>query len=201
MDTRHNAPRFRLVVKAGAAAGQVFELSQDVVLIGRSRQSDLVVEEPELSRQHARLVRQGEGYLLEDLDSTNGTFVNGVRLTAPQRLQPGDEIRFGPKTVMVYEPVVFDAEATVAVDRPAPARAMPFEAPPTRPAQRVVGQVPPAPPAAVATPAEQSKNRHWLLVGCLVMLLLAACFIAGVLWYIDVNYLWCTVFPFLAGCP
>jgi len=193
-----NAPQFRLVVKAGAAAGRVFELNREVVIIGRSQQCDLVVEEPELSRQHARFVRQGGGYLLEDLGSTNGTFVNGVRLTAPRRLQPGDEIRLGPKTVMVYEPVVFDAEATVAVEpaatvRPAPARP---GAPPPRPEPRVVGQVPPA-AAAEAPP----KKRNWLLIGCLVVALLAVCFIAGVLWYIDANYLWCTVFPFLAGCP
>ncbi len=194
-----SSPRFRLVVKAGAAAGQTFELDRDEVIIGRSTQSHITIVEPELSRQHARFLRQGDGYILEDLGSTNGTFVNGVRLTAPRMLQPGDEIRLGPNTVMVYEPVVFDAEATVAVGpaptaRPAPA-APPSPPPPPRPEPRVVGRVPAAPVA------EAPKQRNWWLIGCLAVVIIGACLIAGALWYIDANYLWCTVFPFLAGCP
>lgn len=199
MDTmrRNSAPSFRLVVKAGAAAGQVFELSQDVAIIGRSQQCDLVIAELELSRQHARFVRQGDDYLLEDLGSTNGTFLNGMRLTMPQRLQPGDEIRLGPKTVMVYEPVIFDAEATAVMEpaataRPAPVRSAPPVAPSPRPAEQA------APSTKEATPPQK---RPWLLIGLLVVILLAACLLAGALWYIDANYLWCTVFPFLAGCP
>ncbi len=194
-----SSPRFRLVVKTGAAAGQTFELALDEVIIGRSTQSHITIVEPELSRQHARFIRQGDGYILEDLGSTNGTFVNGVRLTAPRMLQPGDEIRLGPKTVMVYEPVVFDTEATVAVEparaaaRPAPAA--PPSPPPPRPQPRVVGRV----PAAAVT--ETPKQRNWWLIGCLAVLIIGACLVAGALWYIDANYLWCAVFPFLAGCP
>ena len=125
--------------------------------------------------------------------------MNGVRLTAPRMLQPGDEIRLGPNTVMVYEPVVFDAEATVAVGpaptaRPAPA-APPSPPPPPRPEPRVVGRVPAAPVA------EAPKQRNWWLIGCLAVIIIGACLMAGALWYIDANYLWCTVFPFLAGCP
>ncbi len=192
--------RYRLVVKAGAAAGQVFNLDAETVLIGRSKQCDLVIEEPELSRKHARFVRQGEGYMLEDLGSTNGTFVNGARLSGPRLLQPGDEIRLGPNTVMIYEPVVFDPEATVAASpaataRPAPAAPPPPSAPPPpRPQPQVVGRVPPS-------AAEEPKSRNWWLIGCVTLIIIAICVLAGVLWYIDANYLWCTVFPFLAGCP
>lgn len=65
------------------------------VTIGRSPGSDIVIVDDFISSRHARVIPAGEGMLLEDLGSTNGTLVNGQRITAPVRLDAGDEIDLG----------------------------------------------------------------------------------------------------------
>ncbi len=79
----------------GAVAAVGPELS-----IGRRSGSSLVLDGPEVSRDHARLVKERGVYVLEDLGSTNGTFLNGRRIERA-RLQPGDEIRIGRATLTV----------------------------------------------------------------------------------------------------
>jgi len=74
--------------------GVVHELRETVTLIGRSRRCDVVVEDPNVSRQHAEIRRQGDSYVIRDLGSTNGTRVN--RRDARQAtLQHGDRIEVG----------------------------------------------------------------------------------------------------------
>jgi pSer/pThr/pTyr-binding forkhead associated (FHA) protein len=69
------------------------EIDGDVV-IGREG-ADLTIEDPELSRRHARVRPVDGGVEVEDLGSTNGTFVNGARVTTPRRLTRGDVVRVG----------------------------------------------------------------------------------------------------------
>ncbi len=71
-----------------------FALTADQVLIGRKSDADIVLPNPYVSRQHARLIREGEGYLLVDLKSTHGTYVNGHRIDQ-RRLEIGDRIGLG----------------------------------------------------------------------------------------------------------
>lgn len=71
----------------------------DVTVLGRSSESDLVLDDPYASEFHMRLVAQEDGIMLHDLGSTNGTYVNGRRVTAPTQLRRGDTIQVG-KTVM-----------------------------------------------------------------------------------------------------
>jgi len=72
--------------------------ARPALVVGRGSGADLVVNRPEISRRHARLVSHGAETLLEDLDSANGTFVEGERLLPgrPVRLNPGECVRFGP---------------------------------------------------------------------------------------------------------
>jgi len=63
--------------------------------IGRSPGSDIVIVDDFISSRHVRIIPAGEGVLVEDLGSTNGTIVNGRRITAPVRLDAGDEIDLG----------------------------------------------------------------------------------------------------------
>lgn len=69
------------------------------MVLGRSAETDLVLEDPYASDFHMRLVGQESGMMLHDLGSTNGTYVNGRRVTAPTQLRRGDTIQVG-KTVM-----------------------------------------------------------------------------------------------------
>ncbi len=74
---------------------QVYPLTQAAVTIGRQDDNTVVLVDPQVSRHHARLSWQGGTYVVHDLDSANGTFVNEQRLTVPRRLQDGDVLRLG----------------------------------------------------------------------------------------------------------
>jgi hypothetical protein len=88
------APRLRVETAAGLRAGAAYDLSDGAVL-GRSDRADIRMEDSFASGSHARLVPHGEAIVLEDLGSTNGTFLNGEPLDGPQPLHPGDSIRIG----------------------------------------------------------------------------------------------------------
>jgi pSer/pThr/pTyr-binding forkhead associated (FHA) protein len=94
-----------LVVLASPALdpGTERELDSSAVTLGRSAENDLVLDTDEFaSVNHARIEPRRDGVWLEDLDSTNGTFLNGVKLTRPRKLTPGDVIRVG-ETDLRYE--------------------------------------------------------------------------------------------------
>jgi hypothetical protein len=74
--------------------GKTFVLDQPRAVVGRSRRSDFVVEDPNMSRRHFELQRRGDDWYVVDLESTNGIAVNGRRVPSAQ-LQPGDEIVAG----------------------------------------------------------------------------------------------------------
>ena len=67
----------RLTIKTGTDSGKVVELTQRELVIGRSAPAGLIIIHTEVSRRHARLVYQQGNYILEDLGSTNGTFITG----------------------------------------------------------------------------------------------------------------------------
>lgn len=87
-----------LFVKAASAQGQEIAVT-NVTVLGRSSESDVVLDDPYASEFHMRLVAQDNGIMLHDLGSTNGTYVNGRRVVAPTQLRRGDTIQVG-KTVM-----------------------------------------------------------------------------------------------------
>lgn len=206
------APSFQLTMRIGPTPGKALQLNLPEMILGRDIQVDLVIQDAEVSRRHARLTLQGNAYMIEDLGSTNGTFINGQRLTTPHVLQPGDLIMLGEKISLVYERVHYDPNATVA-SAAAAMRDMPAESP--RPPADAIPQPQPQPVKVISAeqfsqpeptspppqPVEQSRSKlPFVLGGCA---LLTLCCVATLLalWYIDANYLWCTVLPFLPGCP
>ena len=85
-----------LTLLRGIDAGRVFRLDRSHVVLGRGVDADLRIDDPAVSRSHARVVRHGdEGYTIEDLDSTNGTYVRGQPVQQA-RLRAGDRVQLGP---------------------------------------------------------------------------------------------------------
>lgn len=74
-------------------------MDRPVVRIGRGAGNDIVLQDTQASRHHCQISRQGDGFQIEDLGSTNGTFVNNERITAPWELRPGDQVRIGETTI------------------------------------------------------------------------------------------------------
>ena len=87
-----------LFVRSETQQGQEFEVT-DVLVMGRSDETDVVLDDPYASEFPLRLVAQENGMMLHDLGSTNGTYVNGRRISAPTQLRRGDTIQVG-KTFM-----------------------------------------------------------------------------------------------------
>ena len=81
-----------LKVHTGSSAGRVHELNLDQAVLGRNTFCDIVIPVQSISRQHARIVREGEQYFVEDMGSLNGTFVNGIRISGRMELKDNDRI-------------------------------------------------------------------------------------------------------------
>jgi pSer/pThr/pTyr-binding forkhead associated (FHA) protein len=85
-------PMASLIVQKGSYPAK-YELVGDVVMIGRAPSNDIVIDNPVVSAQHAMLLKVGDTYWLKDLNSTNGTHINGLLFTYGE-LKDGDTIRF-----------------------------------------------------------------------------------------------------------
>jgi putative serine protease PepD len=134
-----------LRVVAGKASGTEIPVDGEF-LIGRATTGDgRLGDDPELSRQHARIVRRAGGQLtIEDLGSTNGTFVNGKKVTdQPQPLRPGDTIKVGTTTLQVLDATGNAPQATALGTVPTPGEQ----------ATAAGAASPPPPPPAPAAPA------------------------------------------------
>ena len=216
---------YQLIMRTGPTPGKVFELGKNEVYIGRDVSNDIVVNDSEVSRKHARLVVQAGGLVVEDLGSTNGTFVNGQRLMGPHVLRPGEVIMLGENISLAFE-TGYDIDATVASTPAQPA----YPPPPPRqtyvsPSQPVRGQVSPPPQPAYSGqippgPVEPSyedeletpgTNRRTLIIAGCGCLLVAVCVLVGGMFAVDSLNMWCDVpfrwisflYPLIGGavCP
>ena len=175
-----------LVVERGPTPSLRFALAADQVTIGRSAGNELVLADPEVSRRHARVLRRADGYAVEDIGSTNGTFVNGQRISHLTLLQDGDTIDLGDTVRLRFvspraappaapEPPVSISERPTEMLAAAPYPAA--YAPPVAP---VMPAPPPIAPAAPVYPppvyAEPPRRGRGLLIGCgLLVALLLVC--------------------------
>jgi hypothetical protein len=89
-----------LIMRQGPQPNQTFPLDKAVITIGRSSENDIVIDDAEVSRHHARLSRSRGKWILEDLGSRNGTFVDGQRITTPTVLTSRSQIALGPDVVL-----------------------------------------------------------------------------------------------------
>ncbi len=97
---------FRLIVRRGPQPNQTYELNKDIITLGRDITNDIVINDPEVSRHHLRMTRGAGGFTVEDLGSTNGTFINGQRLTGARPLRNGDMVGLGETVTLGYEMLI-----------------------------------------------------------------------------------------------
>lgn len=173
---------FHLRVIKGYEVGKTFPLSEDEITIGRSEENDITILVPEVSRRHAVLTKQKEGYLLRDLGSTNGTFVDRKRVGGKYLLNPGDTVMLGNEVFLKYETAGEKADPTEATP-PSPMEVPePPPEPPVEPGVPEIEKAAPAPPVEAEpapevpeeeTPEEGRGARTWMWagIGCLVVLL------------------------------
>ncbi|PMQ02115.1 MAG: forkhead-associated protein [Dictyoglomus sp. NZ13-RE01] len=83
-----------LIIKHGLERGKDFKIQKEITKIGRDEENDIVLFHPTVSRFHAQIIREGENYFIEDLDSANGTFVNGIKVKK-ELLNDNDILQFG----------------------------------------------------------------------------------------------------------
>lgn len=118
---------YGLMMTMGPAIGFLFELEQTQIKVGRDLTNDLVIQDPEVSRFHARLHRAPNGYILEDLNSTNGTAINGKPLRGTHVLEPNDVIKLGSMVQLQFihqDKVVTDKLDPTRPRKPDPERAL-----------------------------------------------------------------------------
>jgi len=150
----------------------VFDLTKEVTLLGRDVTNDIVLGDPEVSRQHARFTHTPAGYIMEDLGSTNGTFVNGERLVTARALAAGNLLGFGENVTVTFDSLSPEAAATImagAIRTVPPARVQPSATPP-----------PPPPPTPAGIPADAIKptsRRSWVMAGCGCLVLVVTCLV------------------------
>ena len=145
-----------LEVLEGKAAGRQIPVGDELVIGRGSDETGRLADDPELSRRHARFSTDGEGVLMvEDFNSTNGTFVNGERITGARRLQPGDTVKVGATVMQVLDasgrrlqPTTFSTMPTFEES------ASQFETVASTPAYQEP-HTPPPPPPRQDTPVQQ----------------------------------------------
>ena len=99
-----------LFILSGLDAGRLIPLEESETVIGREKGVHVQLSEAAMSRQHARIVRTGERFVLEDLKSRNGTFVNGSRIEGQRELAVGDHLSVGPNVTLRFG-IIDQAEA------------------------------------------------------------------------------------------
>lgn len=208
------AGQFQFVMRSGPTVGKTFPLDAAEITIGRDAVNTIAINDAEVSRRHARMELRGSAYVIQDLGSTNGTFINGTRISGMQVLNPGDTVSFGEGIVLAYEPVS-DGDATILSSKAAPVTvqnpmpvSIPAPTPPPTPAPAPVrmatpspapvysGQVP-AGPVEMPQEAAPAKKKFpvWLLIVIVLLVIICAC--VGFFVVIDQLNLWCKVVPFL----
>ncbi len=199
--------KFQFTMRSGPTTGAIYLLEKESLSIGRDSANGIQINDPEMSRRHARMQLQGGKYVIEDLGSTNGTLVNGQKLAGPYVLKHGDAVSFGEQILLGYEVIDSDPGSTLAIPRkeapPRPIAAVPMPVPaPAKPYDPYVNQIPISPtvPAQSAPMGMSSApRRNPVLIVVAVGTVICLCSCLAFFWFIDSNSLWCNLFPFLAG--
>jgi hypothetical protein len=95
VDLTRRAPRLVVERAPGHDSGMIYDLDGEALVLGRGDHAAIRLQDPFASSQHARVYAQGGAFVVEDLGSTNGTYLNEELLETPRPLHPGDRVRIG----------------------------------------------------------------------------------------------------------
>jgi hypothetical protein len=154
-------PPITLTMRKGPKPGQQFTFTQDNIALGRRDDNDVVIDDPQVSRRHASLSWEENTFVLRDLGSANGTFLNAARITEPHALREGDAISLGGDVVLSFS-IMGSLDKTMVVSGTKIRREM---------AERGVA-FPEAAAPPVARPSPQTGWSGLVMVGLLAFLLL-----------------------------
>jgi len=149
--TQVNSFKLSLINDQSSAPSKEFELTKSEIIIGREDSVDITIPASAVSRRHARLMLIGENYVLEDLGSSNGTYVNGEKLDKQHTLKSGDKIRLGQIISLVYTAPVPEEDSNLTVVSIKDANKTAKHSGPAKPAhvmQTVLGEAPAIPQAS-----------------------------------------------------
>jgi len=170
----------KLVLIRGPQTGRTFPLDKHSLTLGRDPRNDVVIDHPQVSRRHACIARQSNAWVIEDLESTNGTFVNGTLLTEPRALTQGDTIELSEAVALtVRKEVAALGETRQAASKPSPVpprdQAVPRRVHVLEPAPTSTEH--PSPARSLSPERDSPQGQTWFLVGagCFVLFLAAAC--------------------------
>lgn len=197
------AQNYQFTIRTGPEPGKAIALSRPEMVLGRDPNADIPLPDAEVSRRHARVYLQGGGYWIEDLGSTNGTFVNDRRLVGPHALADGEILQLGNNVSLIFQiqVAVADPNATViSTGREARAAGLP-----SVPAPPPGGFVAPVPDEDVFIPEVEeypvdivedlseppktgfNSNQMWLLAGGGCLIILLCMFLAGAIAFDQLN--------------
>ena len=186
-------------MRSGPIPGSSYYLDKPEVSMGRDLANDIPVPDAEISRRHARFIVKPDGVYIEDLGSTNGTFLNGVRLSAPKRLSNGDLVTLAESTVMSFEWEDAQQAAAYTPTYGAPATQPEPVQPKREPVYQNVAAPTPQRPLAPEPTSVRKTKKPWYL-NFLVILLVILIIIGLVLTFMPASW-WCFLsFNRLPGC-
>jgi len=147
-----DSPNVQLVVESGPQSGTRFAIDKPLITLGRANDNDIVLNDEMVSKHHARIIIQGNNYLIEDLGSSNGTAVNGQQVKS-HILSNGDKLYLGQTNLSFQSAIPAAVTQPLAAGTPVP--------------------TPPIVPVQTQAPADRkSKKGVWIAVGIVVALLL-----------------------------
>jgi pSer/pThr/pTyr-binding forkhead associated (FHA) protein len=204
---------YRLTIIKGFNKGSVYPLEADETIIGRGEENGIVLNIAEVSRTHAVLIKTEEGFMIKDLGSTNGTYVDKKKIGGKYLLKPGDTIMLGDAIYMTYAADI-DPEETLIAPRPEEKEAADVTVVTQKPAEVPSEPAPPTAPRksksaeeilSRSQDKEDKKGKTWLWagIGCVVVIFFLI--VVGLIAFDYLN-LYCTppfdtMLNFLYTCP
>lgn len=200
--------KFNLILHTEPEIGKLFPLAPGSYPIGRDPENLIIINHPEVSRKHAILSYENDTFLIEDLGSLNGTYIDGEQIVGTQFIEPGAIVGFGGIVTASIQPAPVETLLPPMLDD------VPDDGvPPEEPIEEIPDHDGSEPQwFQGAEPAYEpntgsSKWQEVRKIALIVLIVVAICAMIGLIlfiWFIDSYSLWCQVLPFLfpkGVCP